>query len=151
MNTLEMINSFVQGLRAHEIECYPDEDGAPSVIVAPNALGPYEDGRVIMEISGISREEDDGWVCIEFLTSVANNIPREKFGGLLIKLNDLNKREMPGCYGLLDEKGVLFHRYTLFVPETAPQPEEYLSEAMGLVLERIDKDFTELFLALELV
>ena len=150
MNIPEMIDRFVQGLQAQEIEFRQNEDGAPSVIISPDSLGPYENGSVMMEISGISLDEEDGLACIEFLTSVAQNIPMEKFGGLLVKLNDLNKREMPGCYGLLNERGVLFHRYTLLVPETEPQPEGYIFKALRLILERIDEDFTELFLALEL-
>lgn len=147
MSTLDIIKRFAVGLQANEITVRLSEDEPPALIVQPDALGPYENGCIIMEISGIAGEED-GWLCFELLTSVAKNIPLEKFGGLLVKLNDLNKREMPGCYGLLDESGILFHRYTLFVPENAALPEEYLAEAMGQVLGRIDLDFMELFLAL---
>lgn len=149
MNIHDAILGFVQELREHEIAHHVIEDPDLAVIVAPDALGPHENGRVVMEISGFEREENDGYMCFEFLTSIAKNIPYEKYGSLYVKLNDLNKSEMLGCYGILDESGILFHRYTLFVPVAAQQPQELLAEAMGQILERIDMDFIELFLALE--
>ncbi|MGN1341294.1 MAG: hypothetical protein ACI4WS_13460 [Oscillospiraceae bacterium] len=149
MNIHDIIAGFTHQLEEHDIEFRLNEEGAPAVMVEPDSMGPYDNGRVIMEISGISREEEDGYMSFEFLTSIAHNIPFEKYGDLLVKLNELNKREMLGCYGLLDDSGILFHRYTLLVPEATEHPEYDLAEAMGLLLDRIDKDFMELFKALE--
>lgn len=149
MNIRETILSFTQELREHEIEFRLNEEDNSAVMVEPDAIGPYENGRVIMVISGLPREEEDGYMCFEFLTSIAKNIPVDKYGNLLVKLNELNTREMLGCYGLFDDSGVLFHRYTLLVSESAERPEYFMAEAMGLLLDRIDKDFMELFTALE--
>lgn len=145
----KILETLAEKIKTEGVETFVDDsDGTDTLRIAPDTIGPDDDGVIVMEICRIPVEDVED-VYIQLYTTVAKDIAKDKFADTLDKLNEINLRTLLGSYHILTEYGMMYHKYVLRLPRSS---EEFLMEnifrAICDCVAIIDNDYPELLSAL---
>lgn len=123
------------------------EDGDVLLNVFADEMGPDKDDEVLMELEKLEID-DDGHGYYQMITIIDNNMPHELEPVILKRLNDLNKSTALGFYGILEDSGLLYHRYVAKLPNgsdeyTVNELIELIFDVLGVVNSNYNSIFRE--------
>lgn len=145
----------IYGLVADELngeginaETYTADDGTQVLRLTSGQMGFDRDGTVLTELEQMEIN-DKNHCYFQINTVIAKEIPREAYPKILMNLNAMNIRSVMGYYGILDDMGLLYHRYVAkFLNASDEQLAAELVEIIFDVLGVVSTDFDDVFEAL---
>ena len=142
MTILEKLLEFLadDGI-AGEID---SSDGTETLRIAPDRMGPDNDGVVVMEICRIPVDDEDCsyW---QLYTTIFKELETGKYPEILSALNEIDLSTVLGHYGILTTHQMLHHKYVMRLP--ACSGDDAVKALQGTVydiLGIIDSDMPEL-------
>lgn len=143
-------DSIIKSLKEEEIDAHTDISGGDLILrVMPDRMGPDEDGMVVMEVCRVPIDDEYGHGYYQLFTTIAKDLPEEKYPTVLANLNEVNVSAVLGNYAVLSEHGMVYHKYVAKITEgTDEQTAKELLLVIFDVLGVIDNDFENVFLSL---
>jgi len=123
-----ILEKVLEKIKADEIDCHIEEvNGADTLRILPEMLGPNHDATVVMEVCRIPVEGVDDCGYYQFYTTVAIDLDKEKYADILLKLNEVNLTSLLGNYAILSESDMLYHKAIMRLPNLS---EDEMVEAL---------------------
>lgn len=139
MDLTQIRDRIYEALTADDIEATRVAGDEPAVRVVPDALGADGESSVVMDVCPV--DVFDGRVYVAFVTSVAYDVPEDRYADVCCELNVLNIGSSVGAY-VLFEDGSLLHQHSLSAPLEDLLPA--VAAAMADILEQINGDMETL-------
>ena len=125
-------------------------DGTETLRIAPDRMGPDNDGVVVMEICRVPIDDDEGCGYYQLYTTIFKELETERYPEMLVALNEINLSTVLGNYGILATHQMLYHKYVMRLPSCADgDTVKALQGTVYDILGIIDNDMLELAKAID--
>lgn len=125
-------------------------DGTETLRIAPDRMGPDNDGVVVMEICRVPIDDDEGCGYYQLYTTIFKELETERYPEMLVALNEINLSTVLGNYGILATHQMLYHKYVMRLPARADgDTVKALQGTVYDILGIIDNDMLELAKAID--
>lgn len=113
----EILEKALARAKADGFEGHIEEvNGADTLRLLPENLGPNENVTVVMEIYKIPMKDVEECGYYQFYTMLEKDLDKARYADILVELNELNLTAIIGSYGILTEEGILYHKATMRLP-----------------------------------
>lgn len=125
-----------------------DIDGMEMLRVIMDELGDDENGSVLIELCFLPLEGEgipEDLSLFQIFTTIEKDIPKEKMGNILNKLNKINLDCMLGGFHIFEEQMQLYHKYICIVRGSSMEDMMFsIQPAINWIVSTVQESYEEL-------
>lgn len=125
-----------------------DIDGMEMLRVIMDELGDDEKGSVLIELCFLPLEGEgipEDLSLFQIFTTIEKDIPKEKLGNILNKLNKINLDCMLGGFHIFEEQMQLYHKYICIVRGSSMEDMMFsIQPAINWIVSTVQESYEEL-------